>query len=125
MLGETDAGGGTYTSPSGDAGTLVSAGGGTWNYTSYDGKVQTFDSSGRMTTWTSADGAETLTYTFLCKYSCPNETPGSAGVDRGRNVAWLSQNRVAGAQQTPRVSGIDRAARAGSIHPRAVTTRCH
>src|SRR5262249_24592440 len=58
-----DAGGGQYTEPAGDAGTLATSGGG-WTYTGWDGKILSFDSSGRMTKWTSADGAETITYTY-------------------------------------------------------------
>ncbi|MBP3957828.1 RHS repeat protein [Gemmata sp. G18] len=57
------AGGSAYTSPPGDAGTLAAVAGG-WRYTGWDGKVLAFDSSGRMTTWTSADGTETMTYTY-------------------------------------------------------------
>jgi RHS repeat-associated protein len=58
-----DTGGGTYSSPSGDAGTLTSSGG-TWSYTASDGETRAFDSSGRMTNWTSADGAQTFGYTY-------------------------------------------------------------
>ncbi|VTR91659.1 rhs repeat-associated core domain protein : YD repeat protein OS=Planctomyces limnophilus (strain ATCC 43296 / DSM 3776 / IFAM 1008 / 290) GN=Plim_1050 PE=4 SV=1: SBBP: SBBP: RHS_repeat: RHS_repeat: RHS_repeat: RHS_repeat: RHS_repeat: RHS_repeat: RHS_repeat: RHS_repeat: RHS_repeat: RHS_repeat: RHS_repeat: RHS_repeat: RHS_repeat: RHS_repeat: RHS_repeat: RHS_repeat: RHS_repeat: RHS_repeat: RHS_repeat [Gemmata massiliana] len=57
------AGAGAYTSPAGDAGALATFGSG-WRYTNWDGKVLTFDASGRMTTWTSPDGTETLTYTY-------------------------------------------------------------
>jgi YD repeat-containing protein len=59
----TDAGGGTYTSPAGDGGTLMASGGG-WIYSSADGKVLDFDSSGHMTSWTDLPADETLTYTY-------------------------------------------------------------
>ena len=41
-----DAGSGQYSEPAGDAGTLASRVGGGWTYTSWDGQVSTFDSSG-------------------------------------------------------------------------------
>jgi YD repeat-containing protein len=56
-------GSGGYTDPAGDSGTLAPSGGG-WSYTSSDGEALAFDASGRMTTWTSADGTQTLTYTY-------------------------------------------------------------
>jgi RHS repeat-associated protein len=52
-----------YISPAGDGGTLAASGGG-WLYTSASGKVETFNSSGQMTTWNDLASTETLTYTY-------------------------------------------------------------
>ncbi len=57
------AGGGSYTSPAGDNGTL-SQSGGTFTYSTPDGRTWTFNSSGYQTGWSSADGQSLLTYTY-------------------------------------------------------------
>jgi YD repeat-containing protein len=57
------AGGGSYTSPAGDYGTLTQAGG-TYTYTTPDGRKWTFNSSGSQTGWASADGQSLLTYSY-------------------------------------------------------------
>jgi YD repeat-containing protein len=57
------AGGGSYTSPAGDNGTL-SLSAGVYTYSTPDGQSWTFNSSGLQTAWTSADGHETLAYTY-------------------------------------------------------------
>ncbi|MBA4191276.1 MAG: hypothetical protein C0467_25115 [Planctomycetaceae bacterium] len=60
----TDSGSGTYTSPAGDAGTLIASGGG-WQYTAFDGDIRTFDSSGRMTSAYYSNTRTTLTYSYV------------------------------------------------------------
>jgi RHS repeat-associated protein len=55
---------GPYTSPTGDNGTLATAGGGGWTYTTPDGQVVTFNASGYETGWASADGQQLMTYTY-------------------------------------------------------------
>jgi len=57
------AGGGSFTSPAGDNGTL-SQSGGTYTYSTPDGQTWTFNSSGYETSWASADGQSLLTYTY-------------------------------------------------------------
>jgi RHS repeat-associated protein len=59
----TDAGGGAYTSPAGDTGTL-SLTAGTYTYSTPDGQKWTFNSSGYETGWASADGQQLLTFTY-------------------------------------------------------------
>jgi RHS repeat-associated protein len=56
-------GGGSYTSPAGDNGTLSQTGG-TYTYATPDGQKWTFNSSGYETGWASADGQALLTYTY-------------------------------------------------------------
>jgi hypothetical protein len=51
-----------YTSPSGDFGTLTNDAG-TWLYTTPDGEATVFNSSGQETSWTSADGFESIAAT--------------------------------------------------------------
>jgi RHS repeat-associated protein len=55
-------GSGTFTSPAEDNGTL--AGTGPYTYTTPEGVVTTFDSSGRQTSIVSADGHETLSFAW-------------------------------------------------------------
>jgi RHS repeat-associated protein len=57
------AGGGSFTSPAGDNGTLSQAGG-TYTYSTPDGQSWTFDSNGHQTGWASPDGQSLLTYTY-------------------------------------------------------------
>ena len=57
------AGGGSFTSPAGDNGTL-SQSGGTYTYSTPDGQTFTFNSSGYETQWASPDGQSLLTYTY-------------------------------------------------------------
>ncbi len=57
------AGGGSYTSPAGDNGTL-SQSGGAYTYSTPDGQTWTFNSSGYQTGWASPDGQALLTYTY-------------------------------------------------------------
>ena len=56
-------GGGSFTSPAGDNGTLSQTGG-TYTYTTPDGETWTFNSSGYETGWSSPDGQSLLTYTY-------------------------------------------------------------
>jgi RHS repeat-associated protein len=56
-------GGGAFTSPAGDNGTLSQTGG-TYTYSTPDGQTRTFDSNGYQTGWASADGQSLLTYTY-------------------------------------------------------------
>jgi RHS repeat-associated protein len=57
------AGGGSYTSPAGDNGTLSSSGG-AYTYTIPDGQTWNFNSSGQETSWVSPDGHETLAFSY-------------------------------------------------------------
>jgi YD repeat-containing protein len=57
------AGGGSFTSPAGDNGTLSQTGG-TYTYSTPDGQVWTFNSSGYETGWASPDGQSLLTFTY-------------------------------------------------------------
>jgi RHS repeat-associated protein len=57
------AGGGSFTSPAGDNGTL-SQSGGTYTYSTPDGSTWTFNSSGYQTQWTSPDGQSTWQYRY-------------------------------------------------------------
>ena len=58
-----DTGGGNFTEPQGDSGTLTQSGG-VYTYTSPSGDTRTFNSSGMQTGWKSADGAALLTFTY-------------------------------------------------------------
>ncbi len=61
-----DNGAGGYTSPAEDNGTLAAVGGpGGWTYTTPEGTVSTFNAAGMQTRWASADGYETLNYTYI------------------------------------------------------------
>ena len=53
----------TFSSPTGDNGTLTT-GGGLFTYTSANNQKLSFNSSGLMTAWTSADGSESLSYAY-------------------------------------------------------------
>jgi YD repeat-containing protein len=53
----------SFTSPPGDNGTLAVSGAG-FTYTTPDGQVRTFNSSGHQTRWDSADGSENLQYRY-------------------------------------------------------------
>jgi RHS repeat-associated protein len=53
----------TFTSPTGDNGTLTLSGG-TYTYNTPDGQSWTYNSSGLMTQWQSADGQATLQYRY-------------------------------------------------------------
>jgi YD repeat-containing protein len=53
----------SFTSPAGDNGTLSVNGSG-WQYQTPDGQTIQFNSGGLETSWTSADGHQTLTYTY-------------------------------------------------------------
>ena len=54
----------TYTSTNGDTGRLVQLAAGGWTYTSPDGRVATFDASGRLVGRASADGKALTTLTY-------------------------------------------------------------
>ena len=56
-------GGGSFTSPAGDNGTL-SQSGGTYTYATPDGQTWTFNSSGYETSWASPDGQSLVTFTY-------------------------------------------------------------
>jgi RHS repeat-associated protein len=58
-----DLGGGAFQSPAGDSGTLSQTGG-TFTYSTPDGRTWTFNSSGQETSWASADGNETLQFRY-------------------------------------------------------------
>ncbi|MFL5242523.1 MAG: SBBP repeat-containing protein [Gemmataceae bacterium] len=59
----TDTGGGTYSSPAGDNGTL-SLSGGVYTYQTPDGQKWLFNSSGQETSMVSADGQATTSYRY-------------------------------------------------------------
>ncbi len=67
---------GGYNDPVGDYGAL-SVYGGTYTYVTADGESWTFNSSGYMTQWTSADGDETLQY----RYDGGNRLVGITAID--------------------------------------------
>jgi hypothetical protein len=56
-------GGGAYQSPAGDNGTLTFSGT-AYTYTTPDGQTWTFNSSGQETSWASADGNQTLQFSY-------------------------------------------------------------
>jgi RHS repeat-associated protein len=56
-------GGGAFQSPAGDNGTLSQTGG-TYTYSTPDGRTWTFNSSGQETSWASADGQQTLQFRY-------------------------------------------------------------
>ena len=82
-------GGGNYTSPAGDNGTL-SLSGGVYTYTKPDGQVWTYNSSGYQTGWASADGQSLLTYT----YNGSNNLATMTGVDGTTTTFNYSGSRV-------------------------------
>jgi RHS repeat-associated protein len=57
-------GSGPYTSPAGDNGTLVKNMDGSFTYTTPDGRKDQFNSSGLLTSRVSADGQETLSFSY-------------------------------------------------------------
>jgi YD repeat-containing protein len=59
----TDTGGGTYSSPAGDNGTLSKTGN-TYTYSTPDGQSWTFNNAGYETQWQSADGKETMQFAY-------------------------------------------------------------
>jgi RHS repeat-associated protein len=65
-----------YTSPAGDNGTF-SANGSGWEYSTPDGQTIQFNSNGMETSWTSADGHETLSY----RYNGSNQLVGMTAID--------------------------------------------
>jgi RHS repeat-associated protein len=69
-------GGGSFTPPAGDNGTL-SLSLGVYTYTTPDGQKWTFDSNGNQTGWQSADGQETLAY----RYDGSNRLTGMTAID--------------------------------------------
>src|SRR5262249_40752955 len=76
----------SYTSPTGDNGTLS----GTFTYSTPDGQSLTFNSSGYMTKWTSADGNEVLTYT----YDGSNRLSTINAIDGGVTTFTYNTNQV-------------------------------
>src|SRR5262249_33185760 len=77
---------GSYTSPTGDNGTLS----GTFTYSTPDGASLTFNSSGYLTKWTSADGNEVLTYT----YDGSNRLNTITAIDGGLTTFTYNTNQV-------------------------------
>ncbi|MFO0852423.1 MAG: RHS repeat-associated core domain-containing protein [Gemmataceae bacterium] len=58
-----DAGGGTFTRPDGDHGTLTRSGGG-FQYVTPDGDRRVFNAGGLQTSWASYDGTQQLAYRY-------------------------------------------------------------
>jgi YD repeat-containing protein len=71
----------TFSSPTGDNGTL-SLSGGTYTYQTPDGQKWTFNSSGLETQWTSADGQEDIQY----RYDGSNRLIGLTAIDGAVNT---------------------------------------
>ncbi len=69
----------SFTSPTGDNGTLTLSGG-TYTYSTPDGETWTYNSSGLMTQWTSPDGNQTLQY----RYDGSNRLDGITAIDGAR-----------------------------------------
>lgn len=84
-----DAGGGTYTSPAGDNGTLTLSGG-TYTYALADGEEWTFDSGGKLAQWTSEDGYETL----QSRYDVSNRLNGLTATDGTLATITYNTNQV-------------------------------
>ena len=83
----------TFTSPTGDNGTLTSAtvgGTTTYTYTMADGETETFTSSGYETQWTSTDGKETLQY----RYNGSNQLTGMTAIDGSTATFTYSSGKV-------------------------------
>jgi hypothetical protein len=72
----TSSGGGNFTSPAGDNGTLTQSGG-TYTYQNPEGDTWTFNSSGYQTSWTSADGDLSWQY----RYNGSNQLTGLTAPD--------------------------------------------
>jgi RHS repeat-associated protein len=81
---------GPFTSPAGDSGTL-SLSGGTYTYQTPDGQTWTFNGSGYMTQWASADGKETRGY----RYDGSNRLSGVTAIDGGVTTISYSAGSVA------------------------------
>ncbi|MFO0804139.1 MAG: RHS repeat-associated core domain-containing protein [Gemmataceae bacterium] len=81
---------GVFLSPPGDAGVLTSTGGG-YEYAYPSGSKRVFDSSGRMTSWRSADATEIVTYT----YDGGGNVTTLTGIDGGVATFNYSSGRVA------------------------------
>jgi YD repeat-containing protein len=79
----------TFTSPTGDPGTLTLSGG-TYTYTTPDGQSWTFNSSGYETKWSSADGKETLNY----RYDGSNNLTGVTAIDGALATVSYNGNTV-------------------------------
>jgi RHS repeat-associated protein len=83
-------GSGSYTSPVGDNGTLTVLGG-TYTYSTPDGQSWTYNSSGLMTQWTSADGQETLQY----RYDGSSRLTGITAIDGAlTSITYTGTNTV-------------------------------
>jgi RHS repeat-associated protein len=75
----------SFTSPTGDNGTL-SLSGSTYTYSTPDGQQWQFNSNGYETSWTSADGQQTLQY----RYDGSNRLSGVTAIDGGLSTFTYS-----------------------------------
>jgi RHS repeat-associated protein len=91
------AGGGSFTSPAGDPGTL-SQSGGTYTYSTPNGSTWTFNSSGYQTQWTSPDGQSIWQYS----YNGSNQLTGITAPDGSLSTITYSS----GLAQTIATAGV-------------------